>query len=56
MKNKGFIAPVITPDNYVLGASSVPKVILRPNGDWTTDLPIKEQQNIGFETFNCTSF
>lgn len=52
---RGFIAPVITEDNYVLGAGMVPKVVIKPDGDWT-NIPDKEDQNKKFETYNCTSF
>jgi len=55
--NYGFIAPEITPDNYVLGASNaLPKVVLQADGNWEKFLPSTERQNINVETFNCTSF
>jgi hypothetical protein len=58
MKNYGFIAPVITPDNFVLGASnSLVKVVLQSDGQWDAYLPEKEFQNLNYiETYNCTSF
>src|SRR3990167_5291975 len=41
--------------DFVLGGGNVPKVVLRPNGDWT-DIPDKEMQQRRFETYNCTGF
>lgn len=56
INNLGFVAPkAITPDQYVLGRGNVPKVVLRPSGDWS-DIPDKEVQNRKFETNNCTAF
>lgn len=56
INNLGFVAPkAITPDQYVLGGGNVPKVVLRPSGDWS-DIPDKEVQNRKFETNNCTAF
>lgn len=56
MKNYGFLPPTeITPDQYIFGGGNIPRVILRPNGDWS-DIPDKEVQNKQFETYNCTAF
>ena len=56
IKNYGLvISPVKDERDFVLGGGNVPKVVLRPNGDWT-DIPDKEIQQRRFETFNCTSF
>jgi hypothetical protein len=52
----GFVKPEITPDNWVLGSITAPK-IFEPQGDWTKYLPEKEiQAKNGVETYNCTSF
>ena len=48
-----------TPDlgAYVLGgATSLPKEILRPNGDWSQFMPKYEAQAEKFETWGCTVF
>ena len=57
-RNKfGFKIPVITPDNYVLGASAVPRVVLREDGNWNDFLPEAELQNKrSLETYDCTGF
>ena len=55
IKNYGFVAPVITQDNYVFGGGNVPEIVIRENGDWT-DLPDKEIQHKDFDTYNCTGF
>lgn len=56
-KYVGFIAPKIQPEHYVMGQGNVPFQVLKPDGDWTLDLPIGElQAKNGFETFNCTGF
>lgn len=56
MSKYGFIKPEITPDNWVLGSITAPK-IFEPKGDWTKYLPEKEiQAKNGVETYNCTSF
>lgn len=56
LKQYGFVAPEITPDNWVLGSITAPKVF-EPKGDWTKYLPEKEYQHKnGIETYNCTSF
>jgi len=54
-ENKGFLPDVFLAEDYVFGASNVPKLVLRPNADWS-DLVDKEIQNANFETYNCTSF
>lgn len=57
--NTGFIEPKIETSgpkaHYVLGGGNVPKIVLRPSGDWS-DIPDKEVQNRRFETNNCTAF
>ena len=56
IKNYGLIISR-NPDkrDFILGGGNVPKVVLRPNGDWT-DIPDKEMQQRRFETYNCTGF
>ena len=55
--NYGFVAPVITPDNYVLGSLlSAPKVVRNPSGNWAQWLPLYEPQSSSYETFGCTSW
>lgn len=57
MKNTGFIQPKIEQDQYVLGGVvSLPKVILRSDGQWTSFVTPYEPQRKVFETFNCTGF
>lgn len=56
IKNYGFIAPVITPEHWVLGASAMPLVIRTELADWEPALSYNELQNKKFETYNCTSF
>lgn len=59
MENKyGFVPDaLITKDNYVMGASELPRVVIQPDGDWTPYLPEDEiQQKYGVETHNCTAF
>ena len=52
----GYVKDIITPDNYVLGASPVPQVILQPDRNWLPFVPSPERQNLKFETFSCTGF
>lgn len=43
------------PKSWKLGATELPKVVLRPDGDWEDFLPIKESQVAGgYETWSCT--
>ena len=57
MKTTGFIQPKIEQDHYVLGGIvSLPKVIIRPDGQWVDFVPVFEPQRKAFETFNCTGF
>lgn len=54
---RGFIAPVITDDNYILGSDlSLGRDILQADGNWEKFLPSTERQRINIETYNCTSF
>src|SRR3990167_3411275 len=52
----GFVAPEITPDNYVLGASPRFGAIVCPERDWLPWKPEYEVQRKKIETFNCTGF
>ncbi len=55
--SKGFIAPEILPDHYVLGGKLVPQDILQPDGQWDGFLPPAEVQlRNGFDPLNCTAF
>lgn len=53
----GFIAEPIASDQWVLGASPIPKELLMPLGQWHSYLPEDELQNRnGYETCNCTAY
>ena len=52
----GFIAPDITPDNFILGDKKLPEKVLQKNGNWFDFLPIGERQAYGFETYGCTIY
>lgn len=54
--NYGYIQPKIKKEDYILGASPVPFIVVRNDGNWFGTRPKKELQNINFETYNCTSF
>lgn len=59
MENKyGFVPDaLITKDNYVMGASELPRVVIQPDGNWSDFTPEEEiQQRYGIETYNCTAF
>ena len=56
MKNYGYIKPVISPTDYVLGASPLPKKILQPDGQWVKYLPEWEPQSKDFDSYNCTAY
>jgi len=55
-KKYGFIPPVIESNHYVLGgASSLPKIILRPDANWEPYLPLYEPQfNANYDTDGCS--
>lgn len=56
-KYTGFIEPVITPDNHVLGGVGLPLPVINPSGDWTPHLPTFESQlQVYFDTFGCTVY
>jgi hypothetical protein len=52
----GFVADVITDDQWVLGGNSLIKQEPLTDGDWERYLPEKELQNRGFETNSCTIY
>lgn len=55
--NRGFIAPVITEDNHILGASGIPLPIIKVDGDWTKYLPTFESQlETTFDSDGCTVY
>jgi len=57
LKNSGFIEPVITPEQYVLGGGNVPLAPLKLDSDWSDVRHRKELQNKPiFDTYNCTGF
>lgn len=56
MIKRGFIPDIIEQDHYILGASTLPKIILRPDGQWLDFAPKPEDQKIFTETYNCTAF
>lgn len=56
-KYTGFIAPIITQDNFVLGGLGVPLPVINPSGDWTPYLPTFESQlQTYFDSFGCTVY
>lgn len=55
-KEYGFIKPTITREHYIFGASPVPFVVRKEDGNWFNSLPVKELQNTNFEKYNCTSY
>lgn len=53
----GFIKDSIKSEDYVLGGGQVPFEVLRPFGDWTNDMPVKEFQNLNnVEPYACVIF
>lgn len=55
MKNYGYIPPKIQTDQYVFGGfMSLPKIIVKLNGQWDDSLPIYEPQADKYETWGCT--
>lgn len=57
LTRSGFVEPVITPEQYVLGAGQVPLSPLKMDSDWSDVKHVKEYQNKpSFDTFNCTGF
>jgi hypothetical protein len=55
--NYGFQKPQLGSSHYVLGGStSLPKEIIRPDGQWDAFLPIYEPQATNYETYGCTGW
>ncbi len=54
--NRGFIPPVIVPEDYFLGSKKLGSIELNPKGEWIDFLPVFEKQNQGTETNGCVSF
>lgn len=53
----GLLESEIKPEDYIFGGTTkMPDVILKPYGQWDSELPVKELQNKGFETNACTVF
>lgn len=56
-ERQGFIAPVITVDNHVLGASGIALPVIKVDGDWRKyRLPFESQLEKTFDTFGCTVY
>lgn len=57
IRNYGFIEPIITDDNYILGQEKIPDDIINPSGQWKEYVPSDEiQKQRGIETANCTGY
>jgi len=56
IKNYGLVIDKITPDQYVLGGlTSLPKIVLKEDGQWDDYLPTYEPQfNQKFDSYGCT--
>lgn len=55
-EKRGFIAPIITPDNHVLGSVGIPLPVISI-GDYTNFLPIfKSQFENNFDSDGCTCY
>lgn len=53
LKNYGFKAPVITPDQHILGSGTAYEV-LKEDRQWDNYLPLYEPQAENWESFGCT--
>lgn len=54
---KGFIAPIITPDNHILGSNGISLPIIKVDGDWSKYLPTFESQlQNTFDSDGCTVY
>ena len=53
IKNYGFKPPIITPDQYVLGGSELPDIVLKQDGQYDDFLPLYEPQAEKYETWGC---
>lgn len=58
MENYGLIPQQLAGEDFVLGGvASLPKTVLRPDGQWDDFLPSVElQRTPAYETFGCVSF
>src|SRR3990167_265905 len=59
LKNYGYKPNVPKKENYVFGSifSPVPFEEINPSGDWTSDLPVTEAQNLNLiEPYACVTF
>lgn len=52
----GYIEKPIEERAYIYGASPIPDVIVKEDGQWDDDLPEGEPQKKSFETWGCTVF
>lgn len=52
----GFIPPVITETDYILGSKKLPEKIIRSDGQWDNFLPVNEIQRKLIETMNCSCY
>ena len=57
-KNYGYVPDVIDETNWIYGSSTLPKVILRPDGQWLDYAkPLQnEDQRKKIESFACTIY
>jgi len=56
MTYNGYIYIPAKEEDYVLGGNKLPRKVLRPNSDWSNDVPESETQIKQTETSNCTGF
>lgn len=57
LKNSGFIEPIITEEQYILGGGNVPFAPLKLDSDWSDIRQKAEYQSKpAFDTYNCTGF
>jgi len=61
IKNQGLVGHgfqpwTIEPDQYLLGASALPRDVLQDNGNWQKFLPMQELQQRKIETYGCTIY
>ena len=58
IKNYGYVSPMIEGDHYIFGGlTSLPKIIIQPDGSWKDYLPVYEPQfNKFFDSYGCTVF
>lgn len=56
-KHRGYIAPVVVPENHVLGDGNHPEVVIQPDHNWQPWLPPQEiQDRPNVSTYNCTAY